>query len=103
MPYRQEFVNKHTKPIAVFLVIFSVLHGIVKPCFKIGNIQEISNYRPISLLTYFSKINEKLIYARLVTHIETNSIWVQEQYGIRTHSLTEKAAFTLINNTHFYK
>jgi hypothetical protein len=27
---------------------------IVKPCFKEGNIQEICNYRPISLLTSFS-------------------------------------------------
>lgn len=35
--------------------------AIVKPCFKKGNIQEISNYRPISLLTSFSKIIEKLI------------------------------------------
>jgi hypothetical protein len=49
-------------------------------------------------LTSFSNIAEKLIYARLVTHIETNSILIQEQYGFRTHSSTEKAAFTLINN-----
>jgi hypothetical protein len=56
--------------------------AIVKPCFKKGNIQENSNYRPISLLTSFSKIIEKVIYARLVTHIETNSILIKEQYGL---------------------
>jgi hypothetical protein len=73
-------------------------YAIVKPCFKKGNMQEISNYRPISLLTSSSKVIERLIYERLITHIEANSILVHEQYGFRTHSSTEKAAFTLINN-----
>jgi Notch-like protein len=36
-------------------------YAIVKPIFKKGNKQEISNYRSISLLTSFSKIFEKLI------------------------------------------
>jgi hypothetical protein len=54
-------------------------YAIVKPCFKKGNMQEISNYRPISLLTAFSKVIEKLIYERLITHIEVNNILVHEQ------------------------
>jgi hypothetical protein len=73
-------------------------YAIVKPIFKKGNKQEISNYRPISLLTSFSKIIGKLIYARLHAHIDMNNILVQEQYGFRTHSSTEQAAFTLINS-----
>jgi hypothetical protein len=31
-------------------------------------------------------------------HIEANNLLVQEQYGFRSHSATEKATFTLINN-----
>jgi hypothetical protein len=73
-------------------------YAIVKPIFKKGNKQEISNYRPITLLTFFSKIIEKLIYARLHAHINMNNILVQERYGFRTHSSTERAAFTLINS-----
>jgi hypothetical protein len=68
-----------------------------KPVFKKGKSHEISNYRPISLLTSFSKIIGKLIYTRLITHIEANNFLVQEQYGFRSHSSTEKASFTLIN------
>jgi len=73
-------------------------YAIVKPVFKKGNKQEISNYRPISLLTSFSKIFEKLIYARLHAHFDMNNILVQEQYGFWIHSSTEQAAFTLINS-----
>jgi hypothetical protein len=50
------------------------------------------------MLISFSKIIEKLMYARLITHIEANNLLVHEQYGVRAHSSTEKAAFSLINN-----
>jgi len=73
-------------------------YAVVKPIFKKGNKQEISNYRPTSLLTSVSKIIGKLIYARLHAHIDMNNILVQEQYGFRTHSSTEQAAFTVINS-----
>jgi hypothetical protein len=40
----------------------------VKPFFKTGDKTEFSNYRPLSLLTSFSKITEKIIYKRLYCH-----------------------------------
>ena len=67
-------------------------YAIVKPIFKKGNKQDISNYRPISLLTSFSKVFEKLIYNRLHTHFEMNNILVQEQFGFRMQHSTEQAA-----------
>jgi len=72
--------------------------AIIKPIFKKGDDQEIMNYRPISLLTSFSKVIEKLIYVRLLDHINTNCILVNEQNGFRTQSSTEQATFSLINN-----
>jgi hypothetical protein len=41
---------------------------------------------------------EKLKYARLLDHITTNSILVNEQYGFRTPYSTQLATFSLINN-----
>ena len=73
-------------------------YAIVKPIFKKGNNQEMSNYRPISLFTSFSKMVEKLIYARLYAHINMKSVLVHEKYGFRTHSSTEQDAFSLINS-----
>ena len=73
---------------------FSQIH----PVFKKGNKIEISNYRPISLLTSFSKTFEKVIYKRLYCHINTNKILAREQDGFRSNSYTETAAYNLINN-----
>jgi len=102
-----EISNRIIKLSAPFIICNAVLstrifpyrlkYAIVKLVYKKGNKQEISNYRPISL-TSFSKIIEKLIYARLLAHIDKTSILVCEQYGFRTHSSTEKAAFSLINS-----
>jgi hypothetical protein len=36
----------------------------ISPVFKKGKKTEISNYRPVSLLTSFSKVFEKVIYKR---------------------------------------
>ena len=73
-------------------------YAIVKPIYKKGNRQDISNYRPISLLTTFSKIFERLIFNRLSAHFETTGILVREQYGFRNKHSTEQATFSLINS-----
>jgi hypothetical protein len=57
-----------------------------------------SNYRPISLLTSFSKVFEKVIFNTIKHHIDTNNILAQEQYGFRTKSSTEVATYNLVNN-----
>ena len=44
-------------------------YSTVQPMFKKGDRAVISNYRPISLQTYFSKTFAKLIYARLYDHL----------------------------------
>jgi len=67
------------------------------PIYKKGDKQLITNYRPISLLTSFSKIFEKLIFTRLHRHLYTNGILAKEQYGFRSNSSTENAAYDIIN------
>jgi exonuclease III/uncharacterized protein YutD len=70
----------------------------INPVFKKGNKSEMSNYRPISLLTSFSKIFEKIIYNRLQNHIAVNNILAKEQHGFRNKFSTQTASFELINN-----
>jgi hypothetical protein len=71
--------------------------SVVKPTFKNGDKLNISNYRPISLLTAFSKVFEKEIYARLYQYLSQNDILLNEQYGFRSNSSRELASFKLIN------
>jgi hypothetical protein len=57
----------------------------------------VTNYRPISLLNPFSKALATIIYDRLSIHILINNILVDEQFGFRTSSSTDRAAFQLID------
>ena len=67
----------------------------VRPIYKKGNHQEISNYRPISLLTSFSKVVERIMFNRLSSHLEINSILAKEQFGFRPNAYTEQAAYIM--------
>ena len=58
-----------------------------------------SNYRPISLSSSSSsKIFEKIIFNRLISYFTSNNIFTNSQFGFRTRSSTDKAAYTLIND-----
>jgi hypothetical protein len=50
-----------------------------------GGVKNMTNYRPVWLLTSFSKIFKKVIYeyVRLLEHINNNNILVDEQFGFR--------------------
>ena len=66
----------------------------VVPVFKNGKINELGNYRPISILPAISKIYEKVIYKRLYNFLQLNDIFYSSQYGFRSkhstiHAVTE--------------
>ena len=44
------------------------------PLFKSGDKQNVSNYRPISLLPQFSKILEKIFNNRLMNFLNSNNL-----------------------------
>ena len=73
-------------------------YSLITPLYKRGDKNNVTNYRPISLLTSFSKIFEKITYKRLITHITFNNIFTNSQFGFRKKSSTDKAANKLIND-----
>jgi len=57
----------------------SLRTGIVPSSLKTGQKDQLSNYRPISVLPFFSKILEKVVYNRLVKYIDKWSILAMNQ------------------------
>ena len=56
----------------------------MEPVFENDGRFDVSNFRPISVFTSFSKVFENVIYARLYQHVSQNYILVNEQYGFRS-------------------
>jgi len=69
----------------------------VKPLYKDGDPLDFSNYRPISLLTSFSKVIEKIIHERLYHFLEQQKLIVNEQHSFLQKASIETAAFSLLN------
>ena len=69
----------------------------VVPILKSGDNKLTSNYRPISLLSSFSKILEKIIYNRLTNFLNKHEIFHKHQYGFREHHSTELAVFDILS------
>jgi hypothetical protein len=68
------------------------------PIYKTGDKVVMTNYRPISLLTSFSKIFERVVYNRIRQHMHTYNLISFAQFGFRENSNTETAIYTLTNH-----
>jgi hypothetical protein len=68
----------------------------VIPIFKSGDASDINNYRPISLLSSFSKILEKIVQNRLVKYLDLFNLITPQQFGFRSgHSTTHPMTLLL--------
>ena len=74
--------------------IFSDELNIAKviPSFKSGNKESIENYRPISILSVFTKV----MYNHLINFVDKNNILYKYQFGFRRQHSTNHAVITLV-------
>ena len=70
----------------------------VIPLFKDGDKHMLTNYRPVSLLSQFSKVLEKLFVQKLDGFIEKNSLLNENQYGFRSNRSTSSAVMNIIED-----
>ena len=68
----------------------------VVPIHKGGPVDELNHYRPISLLSVFDKIIEKLMHKRLYNFLESHNVLFDNQFGFRKNNST---SFALIQIT----
>ena len=70
----------------------------VVPVFKSGDPRLFTNYRPISVLPFLSKVFEKIVYNYLFDFICDNNILYDYQFGFRPKHSTQQAIITLFDN-----
>ena len=69
---------------------------IVIPIFKNCDKKDTINYRPISVLTFFSKIFEKTMYNHLLSFIDRKYILYKYHFGFRKSHSTNHAIISLL-------
>lgn len=105
-----KFVNKEISPVIQHLISASLTQGVfpdmlkcakVIPLHKSGARTELTNYRPISLLSCFSKIYEKVMHKRLTDFLEVSTALFGSQYGFRARHSCEHALLDAQNHLNF--
>ena len=87
---------KHIFDISLYTGIFpdSLKQSRVTSIFKTGDRSSMNNYRPVSVLSVFSKIIEKLVYNRLEKFLNDNNIIHSTQFGFQKLKSTTSALLT---------
>jgi len=69
----------------------------VIPVHKKDSTTSLNNYRPISLLSIFNIIMEKLVHKRLITFINKHNLLYENQFGFREKHSTSHATLLIID------
>ena len=98
-------VDSFIEPLT-YLVNYSISEGIfpselklarVVPIFKSGDPSLITNYRPISVLSIFSKVFEKVMYNHIISFMNKNDVLYDQQFGFRQKHSTQQAIIMLVD------
>ena len=101
----KQCIDNYVVPLT-YIINMSLLEGIfpselklanVVPIFKSGESDKVTNYRPISVLSFFSKIFEKIIYNYVVHFMDKNDTIYKHQFGFRKKHSTHHAIITLVD------
>ena len=69
----------------------------VIPVFKDGDRHEFTNYRPISLLSSFAKLLEKVVSRQILGFLNANNVLYKHQYGFRAKHNTSHPVLHFTN------
>ena len=104
----KEIANHILEPLTYIInLILSTSHiptsfktSVIKPIYKKGDRQLSQNYRPISIITNFAKVFEKILKIRLDSYIKKYQIIATNQYGFQKNVSTQDAISHLTNKVY---
>lgn len=100
-------ISIHILPVLTYLFNKSMAEGefpsclksaVVVPLFKSGNRKQTTCYRPISLLSVFAKLLEKIVKGRLMGFLKKYGYLSKSQFGFREALSTEDALVTFLED-----
>lgn len=89
-------IINHSLTSGIFPEKFKIARVI--PIFKKGNLEDIKCYRPVSILSVFSKILEKVVYNQFNHYLEANKLLDEQQHGFRSNKSTITAGIQFIES-----
>ena len=98
-------VDSFIEPLT-YLVNSSISEGIfpselklakLVPIFKSGDPSLITNNRPISVLSLFSKVFEKVMYNHIISFMNKNDVLYDQQYGFKQKHSTQQAIIMIVD------
>ena len=98
-------INSVATPLA-FIISNLMMEGVFPECLKISKIKPIpkvkntvnlDQYRPIALLSIFSKIIEKIVAIRVIKYCNSQNIFTNSQHGFRAQRSTTTAIIELLD------
>ena len=101
----KQCIDNYVVPLR-YVISMSLMEGIfpseltlakVVPIFKSGESDKVHNYRPISILSFFSKIFEKIMYNNVVNFMDKNDTFYKYQFGFRKSHSTHHAIIILVD------
>lgn len=72
--------------------------AVVTPIYKDGDQNNVSNYRPISVINNIAKLLEMSIKTRLLEHLKYNKILSKYQFGFMENKSTDESMFEVTNS-----
>ena len=102
-------IDVYIVDVLVYLINFSMSSGefplnlktaIVKPLYKKNDKTIPGSYRPIALLSIFSKLLEKIVKVRLLNFLEKYNYFSNKQYGFRKKLSTSSALINFMSKVY---
>ena len=101
---RKQLGNYYAEP-STHLINQSISQGLfpeemklvkILPIYKSEDEQLVINYRPISILQFFSKVFEKIISKHIIEFMDENKLFYCNQFGFRKQYFTSHAIITVV-------